>query len=190
MANKSFCLFTFIKSTQVCLWMVCLCINSLTPVFLFLLLSLSQATTPSHSVRPCQLLWFCLLLRVCLLLSPSALESFRWYSFQWSNCFAFHLLLYSLFAVVWRAYSAFMSHSLLLCHISWLSLELHVLSEGLMRVCLFMSACCSGSGGGGEVEPQVEMVLDAFLSLLVQLWFSVCSMEKEEESPVVRSFVW
>ena len=39
--------------------------------------------------------------------------------------------------------------------------------------------------------PQVEIVLDAVLGavllLLVQLWFSVCSMEKEESPAWVRS---
>ena len=115
---------------------------------------LSQATTPSHSVRPCQLLWFCLLLRFCLLLSPSALESIRCNSFRQPlaqlhlqptschcSCTALHFI--SSFTVsllfLWRADSALMSHTLLLCQISWLSLELHVLSEGLMSISLYVS---------------------------------------------------
>ena len=38
-----------------------------------------------------------------------------------------------------------------------------------------------------QVEIVLDAVMDAVLLLLVQLWFSVCSMEKEESRAWVRS---
>ena len=169
---------------------MCLCENSLIPVSLPISW-LSQAMTPASSLLIDHA-------NSSDLVSPqsSALESIRCNSFRQPlaqlhlqptschcSCTALHFIsstVSSLF--LWRADSALMSHTLLLCQISWLSLELHALSEGLMRVCLFMSACClvlDPSGGDGSGCSLV--VVGSTLVL--------CLFDGEEESPVVRSFV-
>ena len=127
---------------------MCLCINSLIPIFLFLLLMLSQATTPSHSVRPCQLLRFRLLLWFPQLLNPSAVTLF-------SGPTALHFI--SFFIVSSLLYGG----RILL---SWPTLCSCAISRGsawnFMSWWEYASLC-----------QHAVLVLDAVLSLLVQLWF-------------------
>ena len=133
MANKYFCLFTFIKSIQVCLWISVFMYKLTHSRFPFLLLLLSQATTPSHSVRPCQLLWF------RLLLNPSAGTLF-------SGPTALHFIsFFTVSSLLYGGRILFSCPTLCSCAKSRGS-AWNFMSCGDWWEYASMSACCSGSG--------------------------------------------